>query len=93
MAATFAFNKSGLGHFAARLLLLPFSIALMSILYSHSTPVQSRIFLQTGGLVFNVVTLFYVAGIACTALLCKCMWTNLFYLFAQLDISVLHNIC
>ncbi|PBC30159.1 ATP-binding cassette sub-family G member [Apis cerana cerana] len=47
MAATFAFNKCGLGHFAARLLLLPFSIALMSILYSHSTPVQSRIFLQT----------------------------------------------
>lgn len=72
MAATFAFNKCGLGHFAARLLLLPFSIALMSILYSHSTPVQSRIFLQTGGLVFNVVTLFYVVGIACTALLCKC---------------------
>ncbi|KOX75572.1 ATP-binding cassette sub-family G member 5 [Melipona quadrifasciata] len=30
MAATFAFNKSGLGHFATRLLLLPFSIALMS---------------------------------------------------------------
>ncbi|XP_028524448.1 ATP-binding cassette sub-family G member 5 isoform X2 [Apis cerana] len=69
MAATFAFNKCGLGHFAARLLLLPFSIALMSILYSHSTPVQSRIFLQTGGLVFNVVTLFYVVGIACTTLL------------------------
>ncbi|XP_076653334.1 ATP-binding cassette sub-family G member 5 [Halictus rubicundus] len=69
LAATFAFNKSGLGHFATRLLLLPFSVALMSILYSHSTPVQSRIFLQTGGLTFNVLTLFYVAGIATTALL------------------------
>lgn len=71
MAATFAFNKCGLGDFAARLLLLPFSVALASILYSHSTPVQSRVFLQTGGLVFNVLTLFYVAGIASTALLCK----------------------
>lgn len=71
MAATFSFNKIGLGHFAARLLLLPFVVALMSILYSHSSPVQSRIFLQTGGLIFNVLTLFYVAGIAATSLLCK----------------------
>lgn len=71
MAATFSFNKTGLGHFAARLLLLPFLVALMSILYSHSSPVQSRIFLQTGGLIFNVLTLFYVAGIAVTSLLCK----------------------
>lgn len=71
MAATFSFNKTGLGHFAARLLLLPFLVALMSILYSHSSPVQSRIFLQTGGLIFNILTLFYVAGIAATSLLCK----------------------
>lgn len=70
MAVTFSFNKCGLGHFAARFLLLPFSVALMSILYSHSTPVQSRIFLQTGGLVFNILTLFYVTGIATTSLLC-----------------------
>ncbi|XP_047343548.1 ATP-binding cassette sub-family G member 5 isoform X1 [Vespa velutina] len=69
MAATFSFNKCGLGHFSARFLLLPFSVALMSILYSHSTPVQSRIFLQTGGLVFNVLMLFYVTGIATTSLL------------------------
>ncbi|XP_015180257.1 PREDICTED: ATP-binding cassette sub-family G member 5 [Polistes dominula] len=69
MAVTFSFNKCGLGHFAARFLLLPFSVALMSILYSHSTPVQSRIFLQTGGLVFNILTLFYVTGIATTSLL------------------------
>lgn len=71
MAATFSLNKSGLGHFAARLLLLPFLIALLSILYSHSNPIQSRIFLQTGGLIFNVLTLFYVAGITATSLLCK----------------------
>lgn len=71
MATTFSFNKIGLGHFAARLLLLPFVVALMSILYSHSSLVQSRIFLQTGGLIFNVLTLFYVAGIAATSLLCK----------------------
>lgn len=70
-AASFSFNKCGLGHFAARLLLLPFCLALLSILYSNSSPVQSRIFLQTGGLVFNCLTLFYVAGIATTALLCK----------------------
>lgn len=71
MAATFSLNKTGLGHFAARLLLLPFLVALMSILYSHSSPVQSRIFLQTGGLIFNVLTLFYATGIAVTSLLCK----------------------
>lgn len=71
MATTFALNKSGLGHFAARILMLPFSIALLSILYSNSSLYQSRIFLQTGGLVFNVLTLFYLAGIATTALLCK----------------------
>jgi len=76
MAATFSFNKIGLGHFAARLLLLPFVVALMSILYSHSSPVQSRIFLQTGGLIFNVLTLFYVAGIAATSLLCKSRHIN-----------------
>ncbi|KAK0166644.1 hypothetical protein PV327_004136 [Microctonus hyperodae] len=69
MATTFSFNKGGLGHFAARLLLLPFCLALLSILYSHSSPVQSRIFLQTGGLVFNCLTLFYIGGIATTALL------------------------
>ncbi|XP_066598456.1 ATP-binding cassette sub-family G member 5 isoform X2 [Prorops nasuta] len=69
LATTFSLNKSGLGHFTARLLLLPFSVALMSILYSHSTPVQSRIFLQTGGLVFNILTLFYLAGIATTTIL------------------------
>ncbi|XP_072761268.1 ATP-binding cassette sub-family G member 5 [Anoplolepis gracilipes] len=69
MTATFSLNKTGLGHFAARLLLLPFLVALMSILYSHSSPIQSRIFLQTGGLIFNVLTLFYVTGIAVTSLL------------------------
>ena len=71
MTATFAFNKSSLGHFAARILLLPFSIAVLSILYSNSSLYQSRIFLQTGGLVFNVLTLFHLAGISTTALLCK----------------------
>ncbi|XP_057330705.1 ATP-binding cassette sub-family G member 5 isoform X2 [Microplitis mediator] len=69
MAATFSFNKSGLGHFAARLLMLPFCISLLTILYSNSSPMQSRIFLQIGGLVFNCLVLFYIAGIATTALL------------------------
>lgn len=71
MAATFSFNKSGLGHIVARVLLLPFCVALVSVLYSYSSPVQSRVFLQTEGLVFNCLTLFYLAGIATTALLCK----------------------
>lgn len=71
MAATFAFNKSGLGHFAARIMLLPFSTALLSILYSNSSPYQSRIFIQTSGLIFNILTLFYISGITITALLCK----------------------
>lgn len=69
MAATFALNKSGLGHFAARIMLLPFSTALISILYASSSSFQSRIFIQTSGLVFNILTLFYVSGIAVTALL------------------------
>ncbi|XP_011305380.1 uncharacterized protein [Fopius arisanus] len=69
MAATFSFNKCGLGHFAARLLLLPFCLALLSVLYSHSSPMQSRVFMQTTGLVFNTLTLFYMAGIGTTALL------------------------
>ncbi|XP_024944115.1 ATP-binding cassette sub-family G member 5 isoform X2 [Cephus cinctus] len=69
MAATFSFNKCGLAHLAARLLLLPFSVVLLSILYSYSTPVQSRIFLQTGGLMFNILIIFYFAGLATTALL------------------------
>ncbi|XP_051172307.1 ATP-binding cassette sub-family G member 5 isoform X2 [Leptopilina boulardi] len=69
MAATFAFNKSGLGHFAARIMLLPFSTALLSILYSNSSPYQSRIFIQTSGLIFNILTLFYISGITITALL------------------------
>lgn len=71
MAATFSFNKSGLGHFAARLLMLPFCISLLTILYSNSNPMQSRIFLQVGGLVFNCLVLFYIGGIATTALLCE----------------------
>ncbi|XP_015114781.1 ATP-binding cassette sub-family G member 5 [Diachasma alloeum] len=69
MAATFSFNKCGLGHFATRLLLLPFCLALLSVLYSHSSPMQSRVFMQTTGLVFNTLTLFYMAGIGTTALL------------------------
>lgn len=69
MASTFSLNKSGVGHLTARLLLLPFSVALLSTVYSHSSPVQSRIFLQTGGLIFNVLILFYVIGITTTALL------------------------
>lgn len=71
LAATFSFNKCGLGHFAARLLILPFCLSLLSILYSHSSPLQSRYFMQTGGLVFNCLALFYIVGIATTALLCK----------------------
>ncbi|XP_012286014.1 ATP-binding cassette sub-family G member 5 [Orussus abietinus] len=69
MSATFSFNKCGFGHLTARLLLLPFLIAILSVSYSHSSPVQSRIFLQTGGLIFNVLTLFCVSGIATTAIL------------------------
>ncbi|KAF7995006.1 hypothetical protein HCN44_004478 [Aphidius gifuensis] len=69
LAATFSFNKCGLGHFAARLLILPFCLSLLSILYSHSSPLQSRYFMQTGGLVFNCLALFYIIGIATTALL------------------------
>ncbi|XP_012257916.1 ATP-binding cassette sub-family G member 5 [Athalia rosae] len=69
MAATFAFNRCGLGHLAARILLLPFWVALLSILYAYSSPVQSRIFSQTGGLILNLLILFYVTGTAVTALL------------------------
>ncbi|XP_011499193.1 PREDICTED: ATP-binding cassette sub-family G member 5 isoform X2 [Ceratosolen solmsi marchali] len=69
LAATFACNKSGLIHFGSRIFLLPFILALLSILYSHSKEQQSTIFLQTTGLIFNVLTLFYFAGIAITSLL------------------------
>ncbi|OXU21078.1 hypothetical protein TSAR_015316 [Trichomalopsis sarcophagae] len=69
LAATFACNKSGLSHFGSRIFLLPFILALLSVLYSHSKKQQSMVFLQTSGLVFNVLTLFYFAGIAVTALL------------------------
>lgn len=69
VAATFAFNRCGLRHLAARILLLPFCVALLSILYAYSSPVQTKVFLQTGGLIFNMLILFYVAGTAVTALL------------------------
>ncbi|XP_014216572.1 ATP-binding cassette sub-family G member 5 [Copidosoma floridanum] len=69
LAATFACNKSGAVHFGTRLFFLPFVLALVSVFYSHSKAQQSMVFLQTSGLVFNVLTLFYVAGISVTALL------------------------
>ncbi|KAJ8687851.1 hypothetical protein QAD02_023646, partial [Eretmocerus hayati] len=69
LAATFACNKSGLCHFGSRLFLLPFILSLLSILYSHSKEQQSKVFLQTSGLMFNVLCLFYIAGIAITAFL------------------------
>lgn len=92
MAATFAFNKYGLGHFAARILLLPFSIALLSILYAHSSLLQTRIFLQTSGLVFNVLTLFYIIGIATTSLLCKSSQLKIFLIKRpSYEIIKIHN--
>ncbi|KAL7302797.1 hypothetical protein TKK_0004837 [Trichogramma kaykai] len=69
LAATFAINRSGVCHFGARLFLLPFLVAALSVYYSHSEPEQSTAFLQTSGLVFNVLTLFYLAGIVVTVLL------------------------
>ncbi|XP_058792756.1 ATP-binding cassette sub-family G member 5 [Phymastichus coffea] len=69
LAATFACNKSGVCHFGSRIFLLPFVLSLLSVLYSHSKEQQSMVFLQTSGLMFNVLVLFYVAGIAVTALL------------------------
>ncbi|XP_046424268.1 ATP-binding cassette sub-family G member 5 [Neodiprion fabricii] len=69
VAATCAFNRCGLGHLTARILLLPFCIALLSILYAYSSPVQAKVLSQTGGLIFNMIILFYIAGTAVTALL------------------------